>query len=254
MLTAEQRARLDEAVANSNISKSLDEASGWLAGASPPTHAHAKPKPAKKKPGAWRARGARLRARVRRALTRAATAPDTLRASPCAQPRGRARRGARSSTRARRPCLRWAKKTRTMTRRRRGAARHPGGSRAGPVLGAAGARARGCAPHRARAHAQGAYTLHEAATPATDRVQAYKGAVSALLAEFWDAADCSDALRSLSELAHPLYAHYFVKRAVRARAAQRSRARAAAPARPDTAPVPRAHPARPRPRACRAGR
>jgi hypothetical protein len=53
MLTAEQRATLDAAVANGDISKSLEDASGWLSGSSPPVPGrNGKPKPAKKKPGA----------------------------------------------------------------------------------------------------------------------------------------------------------------------------------------------------------
>ena len=53
MLTAQQRAQFDEAVAHSDISKSLEEASGWLHGDSPPRPGKPKPTKAhKKKPGA----------------------------------------------------------------------------------------------------------------------------------------------------------------------------------------------------------
>ncbi len=62
---------------------------------------------------------------------------------------------------------------------------------------------------------QGAFELHESATPATDRVSAYKHAVSALLDEYWASGDAGATTEALEELGHPLYAHYFVKRAVR---------------------------------------
>lgn len=50
MLTAAQRAAMDEAIKHSDISKSLDEAqSKWLSGTSPPTRTAAKHKHANKK-------------------------------------------------------------------------------------------------------------------------------------------------------------------------------------------------------------
>ena len=63
MLTAEQRAQFDKAVKESDISKSLEEASVWLSAESPPIPGRTPPKPkAKKKAGAWRARRCRARA------------------------------------------------------------------------------------------------------------------------------------------------------------------------------------------------
>lgn len=56
------------------------------------------------------------------------------------------------------------------------------------------------------------------ATPATERVAAYKADVSRLLQEFFASGDAAEAVASLAALEHPLYAHYFVKRAVRRRA------------------------------------
>jgi hypothetical protein len=53
MLTDEQRATLDAAVLSGDISKSVEEASGWLSGSSPPVPGrNGKPKAAKKKPSA----------------------------------------------------------------------------------------------------------------------------------------------------------------------------------------------------------
>jgi hypothetical protein len=63
MLTAEQRAQFDKAVKESDISKSLEDASVWLRAESPPIPGRTPPKPkAKKKAGTLAggaARGAR---------------------------------------------------------------------------------------------------------------------------------------------------------------------------------------------------
>ena len=58
--------------------------------------------------------------------------------------------------------------------------------------------------------------LHEAATPAIDRVSAYKASVSAILDDYFSSGDAAATAAALEELGHPLYSHYFVKRAVRA--------------------------------------
>ena len=63
-------------------------------------------------------------------------------------------------------------------------------------------------------HPQGA-VLHEAATPAIDRLAAFKAAVSGLLDDYFASGDCASTTAALEELGHPLYSHYFVKRAVR---------------------------------------
>jgi hypothetical protein len=68
---------------------------------------------------------------------------------------------------------------------------------------------------RRAAPRQGSYDLHEATSVACDRVQEYKSAVSVLLEEFFASGDAAEATATLGELAHPLYGHYFVKRAVR---------------------------------------
>jgi hypothetical protein len=69
-------------------------------------------------------------------------------------------------------------------------------------------------------------------------VATYKHAVSTLLDEFFASGDTAEAARTLAELGHPLYAHVFVKRAVRSLGARtriawsgaaRAHARTAAP-------------------------
>jgi hypothetical protein len=95
-----------------------------------------------------------------------------------------------------------------------GGSREPSRASVARRAGRAAFRCRSRASPRA-APRQGSYDLHEAATPATDRVTEYKAAVSNLLEEFFASGDAAEACSTLAELAHPLYGHYFVKRAVR---------------------------------------
>jgi hypothetical protein len=97
MLTAEQRAQFDNAVAHSDIASSMEEASGWLAGSSPPT-ARAKAKAAhKKKPGARVGEASRCGGGSYAPLpeTDSSTACSSVRARPALGHRFRRRGGAR---------------------------------------------------------------------------------------------------------------------------------------------------------------
>jgi hypothetical protein len=95
MLTAEQRATLDAAVLSGDISKSVEEASSWLSGSSPPVPGrNGKPKAAKKKPSACACACACRACRVRVSasglrlprevcVVRGADSPSVLPAASC---------------------------------------------------------------------------------------------------------------------------------------------------------------------------
>jgi len=52
------------------------------------------------------------------------------------------------------------------------------------------------------------------AFPRTDVIVAYKGAVAAMVEEYFSSADVHETARTLDDMEQPLYQHYFVKRLV----------------------------------------